>query len=92
MRVVQAVFLAALLAVLSVIAIDLHRLVAVVTPQGMFWASLVADSLPSNETREQRIERKARALNDSVEESMAVLKASTQGSPKKRQQPAPPAR
>lgn len=64
MRVLQALLLAGILVVLTVIAIDLHRLAGHLAPNGPLIEALIGPPDPPNETRAQRNERLAREADE----------------------------
>lgn len=73
MRTLQYVAGAVLLALLAVIAYDLHRVADAMAPRATIDAAILEHAGLSSETREQRIERKAHEL------ALAKTKATESG-------------
>jgi hypothetical protein len=73
MKVVQSLLLAALVLVLSVIAIDLHRLVSSLQPGGATMVALFGPPDDPKETRAQRNERLKRETDQFSDDMLARL-------------------
>lgn len=92
MRAIQGLFLAAILVVLSIIAVDLHRLVATLQPDSPTLLALFGPGIPANETREQRNQRMKRQIDELAQDVFAGASGITKPSPKPLHQTEKPTR
>lgn len=77
----------ALLAVLAVIAYDLHRVANALTPSVSLSTAARSYLSRNNETREQRIDREARETAERSDEMAEVLRRSMKYQSQRAQQP-----
>jgi hypothetical protein len=73
MRAIQVAILVAILAVLSVIAVDLHRLVILLGPNSPTLVALFGSGAPAGETRAQRDKRIAAEAAESARDMQAAI-------------------
>lgn len=83
MRTIQALFFAALLVVLTFIAIDLHRIAVSLSPQSPTLEALFGTDGPPNETRAERNERLGKHAAEAVKDMDAVFRGATRRVPEK---------
>lgn len=75
MRAVNFLLLGLIVVILSVIAVDLHRVARALEPAGAIASGVLSLGEPSHETKEQRVQRSMREQKELRDELDAGLEA-----------------